>query len=200
DYYITDIMAVAQDIDSEKSDALSAAIGSSIVYVNSTSSDDHLTGLSITLPYGDSYFYSQLREVFLNSGFEDTYVDWLEKFVSASGGGDFYDYSDWEESWDGWDSYDDSFNWEDWEYYSDDEYWDDYDDWGWSDWDWDWYGYDDYEDGYQDGYYDGCYDGSQDGCEEEDEEDSLWDFSDFEDWDEDSGEDDWGILDWLLNW
>ncbi len=196
DYYITDIMAVAQNIDSDKSDALSAAIGSSIVYVNSTSSDDHLTGLSITLPYGDSYFYSQLREVFLNSGFEDTYVDWLEKFVSASGGGDFYDYSDWDASWDGWDSYDDSFNWEDWEYYSDDEYWDDYDDWGWSDWDWDWYGYDDYEDGYQDGYYDG----SQDGCEDEDEEDSLWDFSDFEDWDEDSGDDGWGILDWLLNW
>ena len=60
DYYITDIMSVAQNIDSKESKALSAALDQAIAYTRSTKGDSHLSGLSATLPYGDSGFYAEL--------------------------------------------------------------------------------------------------------------------------------------------
>ena len=123
DYYVTDIMAVAQNITSEESDALSAALNQTLLYVSSTEGDASLTGLSVTLPYGDADFYQDCKAVFTNIGLDSTYVDWLEAFANVSDSTQSYDYSDWNDEWNGWDQYDDSFNWNDWDYYEDEGYW-----------------------------------------------------------------------------
>lgn len=153
DYYITDIMSVAENIDSEESKALSAAISEAIVYSNSTADDASLTGLSVTLPYGDGEFYAQLEDVFTNVGIDDEYVDWLKNFVDESATNDFYDYDSWEEDWSGWDDYDEEYDWSDWSDEEDSDWWSD-DSW-WLD---DNYSYDDYDDYYYDDYYYDDYD------------------------------------------
>ena len=182
DYYITDLMATASNIDSDESSALSAAVAKALVYMKATSGDASLTGISITLPYGDSDFYSDLKTIFTNCGFESSYIEWLEGFVSASGSSSYYDYDDWSDEWSssgGWDDYDDDYNWDDddfslWDILFgdwDDEDYDDMDSdygWGWSDSDWgyedsynyssddyDEYGdwYSDWDYGYDDYYY-----------------------------------------------
>ncbi len=138
DYYVTDIMAVAQNVDSPEKDALASALYNAIVYCNSTSDETALTGLSITLPYGDQDFYSELKNEFGRCGIDDDYIDWLEQFTYSEGADDYYNYSDWwDDDWDGWDSFDDDYDWLDW----DDSYdnvgsWCDgddcyYDDYGW---------------------------------------------------------------------
>ncbi|MBP5249976.1 MAG: zinc-ribbon domain-containing protein [Lachnospiraceae bacterium] len=141
DYYITDIMALAQTIDSTESAALASAVSNTMIYVNATSGDAEMTGLSVTLPYGDLSFYLDLKRIFLNCGFDEAYVTWLKKFTDASDYNSFYDYREFDDSWSGWDDYSDDYNWNDWDYY--DEYGDDYD-WGswfdlfgWDDWDYD---------------------------------------------------------------
>ncbi len=163
DYYITDIMAIAQNIDSDESKALSAAVARALVYVGTTDGDATLTGISITLPYGDSEFYSDLESIFTNCGIDSEYIQWLEKFVSASGYDSFYDYDDWGDEWSGWDDYDygyDDYDDEDsWFDFFFGDYYDDYDDscdWGWSDYDDDYWYDDDYY--YDDGSYDNWYD------------------------------------------
>ncbi|MDO4182628.1 MAG: clostripain-related cysteine peptidase [Coriobacteriia bacterium] len=114
DYYVTDIMATAQNINSAESQALSAAVANAIVYTNSTSGDSELTGLSVTLPYGDSEFYAQLKTVFGNCGIDADYIAWLGGFVNASGTYNQYDYSSWANLWNGWDSYNSSYDWGSW--------------------------------------------------------------------------------------
>jgi len=133
DYYITDIMAVAQNVESEESKALSAALNRTICYNRTTSDDSHLTGLAVTLPYGDREFYSSLKSVFTDCGIDSSYISWLQKFVTAEGSSSFYDYdSDWDD-WEGWEEYEDDYDWGDWSFFDDDEYWDDEDFWGWDD-------------------------------------------------------------------
>ena len=74
-----------------------------------------MTGLSVTLPYGDSEFYGYLYPVFTGVGMDADYVGWLEKFVYAEGYNDYYDYESWyEDDWEGWDDYEDDWNWIDW--------------------------------------------------------------------------------------
>jgi len=137
DYYITDIMAVSSTIDSSESQALNAALNNTLIYVTATEADAGLTGISVTLPYGDSSFYRNLQEIFTNVGMESDYITWLGKFTSAEGASDFYSYDDWDDAWDGWEDFDDDYDWSDWEYYDDDSYWDDDSCWGWDDWDYD---------------------------------------------------------------
>ncbi|MBQ6453145.1 MAG: hypothetical protein IJJ14_02170 [Coriobacteriales bacterium] len=159
DYYITDIMAVAKSIDSEESKALASAVNQAIVYSNSTQSNAHLTGLSVTLPYGDRTFYNSLKTVFTNCGFDQEYIEWLGKFVGASGSDTFYDWSDWSDLWSGWDSYTDTYDWYGWDYYGSSDWGSgNYNgsDWGWDTWDygdsWNQY-YDSYgSNGYGSGY------------------------------------------------
>lgn len=79
DYYITDIMAVAQNIESKETEALAAAVNLSICYFNCTDDEVGMTGLSVTLPYGDSEFYGYLYPVFTGVGMDADYVGWLEK-------------------------------------------------------------------------------------------------------------------------
>lgn len=150
EYYITDIMAAAESISSKQSDALKAALDETLIYVCSTGGEmDELTGLSVTLPYGDSNFYNQLKPIFLNCGIDSAYVDWLSQFVGTSTDS-YYDYSDFYDSWGGWDDYDSDYNWSDWDYYDDGDYW--VSDFGWDDDDW--FNYYDYDDGYWYEYYD----------------------------------------------
>jgi len=171
DYYITDIMAVAQNIESNESAALSAALSNTIIYNRTTSDNSYMTGLAVTLPYGDRDFYTALESVFTGCGIDSDYVSWLKKFVTAEGSSSFYNYeSDWDD-WDGWEDYEDDYDWGDWSYYDDEEYWDDDECWGWDDdsyWEDEEYWYDDrywYDDGYceddycdNDYYYDDYYD------------------------------------------
>lgn len=139
DYYVTDIMALASNVDSKEGEALKSALYNSIVYCNTTSNCNSLTGLSVTLPYGDDDFYTELKKVFGHCGIDENYISWLQKFTSASGANNYYSYSDWEEEWDGWEEYDDEYDWLDW-LWEDDDY-----DYEWSeddscdDYDYDWF-------------------------------------------------------------
>ncbi len=160
DYYVTDIMAVASTMDTAESKALASALSNSIVYVNSCGEDTALTGISVTLPYGDSNFYGDLQTVFTNCGFDSTYINWLGNFTSASGSGDFYDYDEWDDEWSGWDDYEDDYDWggwfDDWDEYDDDSYWSDDEYWGWDDFEYEnswnnWYDEGDW--GYEDDWY-----------------------------------------------
>ena len=74
DYNVTDILSVAQNIDSDESAALVAVLKQAIVYFGATSDKPTLTGLSVTLPYGDASFYNDLKRVFHNAGFDVEYV------------------------------------------------------------------------------------------------------------------------------
>lgn len=151
EYFVTDIMEVAGSIQSDKTDALSAAINATLLYVKSTTSDSGLTGIAVSLPYGDADYYKSLRQIFTNIGLDSTYIEWLGKFVNASGTGSSVDHDSWDDSWDGWDEYEDDYDWDDWDY-SDDSYgsswWDIFD---WDDWDYEdswnqWYDWDDWDD------------------------------------------------------
>lgn len=153
DYYITDIMALAQNIESPEAEALEAALGLVIEYFGCTSDEVGMTGLSVTLPYGDPYFYESLTEIFLNVGMDKDYVDWLGGFVYASGMEDYYDYDPWyEDDWGGWDDYSDDFDWFEW--LDDWLDWDEEDDWWYED-DSDWYDYG--WDCYDYSWDEGCY-------------------------------------------
>ncbi len=127
DYYITDIMAVAQNIDSDESAALSSAVSNAIVYYAATSDITSLTGLSVTIPYGDSEFYDSLATIFTNCGFDSTYVEWLSAFVEVDSS-DYYSYEDEWDDWFGWDDYEDDYDWLEWE-----DNWSDEDMFGWED-------------------------------------------------------------------
>ena len=135
DYYITDIMAVAQNInstDSQEAEALAAAVNLAVAYFNCTEDEVGMTGLSVTLPYGDTEFYDTLCPVFTGAGIDADYVSWLGKFVDADGLDTYYDYETWyEDDWDGWDEYDDDWDWLEWLFMNDDEYWQDD---SWDDW------------------------------------------------------------------
>ncbi len=145
DYFVTDMMALAQSVNASGSAALESALNNSLVYYRETADETTMTGLSVTLPYSDSNFYKSMSTIFKNCGFEAEYVTWLEKFVGVSGSTSFFDYDDWNDTWDGWDDFDDDFNWDDWDFSDDDSYWDD-DNWDWADWD--------YSDYFDDNWYD----------------------------------------------
>ncbi|MCR4647834.1 MAG: hypothetical protein K5776_02010 [Lachnospiraceae bacterium] len=151
--YAVDIMALASTKNTDEANALATVMRSVVLYCSSTEGDSYMTGLSVTLPYDDPDFYDELREVFVNCGFDSTYIEFLSKFAYASGLNSY----DWNSSdFNGWDYYDDSsywndYNWDDYDwdsYYSNDYNWDCYD---YGD---DWY----YDDGYYgDWYYDDSY-------------------------------------------
>lgn len=164
--YAVDLMALASTVESDSANALEAAVKSAILYCSTTKNDAYMTGLSVTLPYGDEDFYDMLVDVFTKAGFDDEYINFLGDFVGVESK-DYYDWGDsgfygWFDDSDWYDGYD----WEDydWDSYCDDDYcWDSYD----YEYDWSWY-YDDvqyyddddccYEGYYDDDYcYDDCY-------------------------------------------
>jgi len=158
EYFVTDIMEVAGSIQSDKSDALSAAISKTLVYVKSTASDAGLTGIAVSLPYGDSDYYKSMKRIFTNIGLDSDYINWLGKFVGASGTDNSYDHDSWDDSWEGWDEYEDDYDWEDWDYYDDSHgssWWSSF--FGWDSWDYEdswnqWFDDDEWDD---DSHYNG---------------------------------------------
>lgn len=104
EYYITDIMAVASSIDSSESKSLIAALNKTICYYNSTYSDRGLTGMYVIIPYKSKSFYKKLKNSFLSIGIDRRYITWLNRFVDLENSVDFYDYEEFDNSWEGWDS------------------------------------------------------------------------------------------------
>jgi len=155
---IEDMLAIAYSVENvPEAEALISALENAIVYCSANSQDAHMTGLAVTLPYGDSAMYSDIKNIFAKAGFDDEYIDFLGDFVNvSSSSSSYYDWSDWYDSYDGYDSWSDYFNdgnyngsdygWDSW--YG----WDDYNsgDYGWSDYDY--YDYYSGDSGYD--YYD----------------------------------------------
>ncbi len=111
DYYISDILALMESIDnrSEEAKNLTSALKAAVAYYGHTSDKNELTGLAVSLPYGDSDFYDKLESVYKDIGFDDEYIEWLGGFVSSYGYEDFYDFGDFDDSWGGWESYEDEY-------------------------------------------------------------------------------------------
>ena len=105
------MMAIVESVGAEtdKTNALRAALKAAIAYYAHGKGNDELTGLSVSLPYGDDYFYEELVKVYTNLGFDSNYIDWLGKFVNASGYDNQYDYSGFCDSWSGWGSYEEDY-------------------------------------------------------------------------------------------
>lgn len=185
EYYAVDLMATASSMNTEEAAALSDALSYAIVYMNSTSGDRDMTGLSVTLPYGSRSTYGELSEMLTNCGFDSTYIEFLGKFAEQSTSS-YYDWDDY--MFGGWDSYDPGYNWDEY------DYWDSWsnDFFGWDSWSYDSYddGYDSYDDYYGDSYgsyYDDYYDygyGSSDDWYYEDDWESVYDdlYDYFNDW------------------
>ena len=136
-YYVSDMMSIVESVghEDESTDNLRASLKECVAYFGHTSDKNELTGLAVSLPYGDRDFYDQLVKVYSKCGFDEKYINWLEGFVSAAGSEDYYDYSSFEDSWCGWqtyeqgwescDPYEDS---EDWEYDYEEKIWYHYED------------------------------------------------------------------------
>ncbi len=111
DYYISDMLALIESVDNSSDEAknLMSALKATVSYYGHTSDKNELTGLAVSLPYGDPDFYQQLRTVYKGIDLDDDYVDWLEGFVSSYGYDDYYDYGDFEGAWGGWGSYEEEY-------------------------------------------------------------------------------------------
>ena len=194
DYYISDILALIESIDNESDEAknLMSALKAAVVYYGHTEDKNELTGLSVSLPYGDEEFYDRLKDVYEDVGVDSEYIDWLGAFVEEDQE-DYYDFSVFEDLWNGWADYESEYgcnisNGGACEYgydYDSDEYADEWDE-EYSDDDWIydydeelWYTYDDdmlylYDDETELLYY---YDEENDELYYYDEEDDDWYFA-----------------------
>ena len=94
DYFVTDIMEVANSIQNDQATALKEAFSNVMVHYASTSGEQGMSGLSITLPYGDAEFYDQLTQVFGACGIDQEYIDWLKAFVNTQRTEDSLGYQD----------------------------------------------------------------------------------------------------------
>ncbi len=111
DYYITDILALVESVDNESDEArsLMSALKACVAYYGHTSDKNELTGMAVSLPYGDSSFYEQLKTVYMELGIDEEYINWLSGFVTTSGYEDYYDYDSFESSWGGWADYESDY-------------------------------------------------------------------------------------------
>ena|GEM_PF-415440 len=111
DYYISDILALVESIDNQSTEAknLVSALKAAVAYYGHTAGKNELTGLAVSLPYGDSDFYNQLTVVYRAIGLDDEYIEWLGNFVYGSAYDDYYDYSGFEDSWGGWGAYEQDY-------------------------------------------------------------------------------------------
>ena len=109
DYFISDMLAIVESVEADtgKADELRSALKAAVAYFGHGSGNNELTGLSVSLPYGDPYFYEELRRVYGNLGFDAEYIEWLGNFVDAEGAS--YDYSDFSDTWGGWGAYEEEY-------------------------------------------------------------------------------------------
>ncbi len=110
DYYISDILALTESVDKNSDEAkeLKSALKAAVAYFGHTSDKNELTGLAVSLPYGDPEFYDQLKDVYTEIGLDRDYIEWLAKFASE-GSDDYYDFEDFESDWGGWGSYESEY-------------------------------------------------------------------------------------------
>ncbi len=132
DYYVSDMLSIVESVgkEGETTDNLRSALKACVAYFGHTSDKNELTGLSVSLPYGDPEFYAKLEKVYSRCGFDSGYIDWLKNFVDAEGSGSYYDYSEFEDSWGGWECYEEGWGScggeeasGDWEYDYEEELW-----------------------------------------------------------------------------
>ena len=111
DYYISDILALTESIDnsSDEAKSLMSALKAANAYFGHTSDKNELTGLSVSLPYGDSEFYEHLRSVYTDIDLDEDYIDWLGQFVEDDNYDDFFDFGFFESLWNGWASYESEY-------------------------------------------------------------------------------------------
>ncbi len=111
DYYISDILALVESIDNSSAEAknLMSALKAAVAYYGHTADKNELTGLAVSLPYGDSDFYNQLTVVYRAIGLDDEYIEWLGNFVYGADYDHYYDYGGFEDSWSGWGSYEEEY-------------------------------------------------------------------------------------------
>ncbi len=111
DYYISDILALMESIDNSSKEAqdLTSALKAAVAYYGHTSDKNELTGLAVSLPYGDPDFYNKLKEVYRDIGFDEEYIDWLNGFVSSYGYEDYFDFGSFDDNWGGWESYEEEY-------------------------------------------------------------------------------------------
>ncbi len=107
DFYVSDMLSIVESLgaEGEKTDDLRTALKACAAYFGHTSDSNELTGMAVSLPYGDPEYYEQLTKVYTKCGFDADYIKWLGKFVDAEGVGNYHDFSGFEESWGGWASY-----------------------------------------------------------------------------------------------
>ena len=132
DYYVSDMMSIIESVgqEDESTSNLRSSLKACVAYFGHTSDKNELTGMAVSLPYGDRDFYDQLVSVYSKCGFDKKYIDWLEGFVGAEGIDDYYDYSGFEDSWCGWQTYEEGWgscesdeDFEDWEYDYEEKLW-----------------------------------------------------------------------------
>ncbi len=132
DYYVSDVLSIVESIGEEGkvTDDLKAALKACVAYFGHTSDKNELTGLAVSLPYGDPDYYADQAKIYEKCGIDGEYIAWLENFVKAGGSDNYYDYSDFEESWCGWGSYGGGWSsasceddWDDWEYDYEEQIW-----------------------------------------------------------------------------
>ena len=93
------------DTDSAEANTLKGRLKACVAYYGHTSDKNELTGLSVSIPYGDDSFYNELCDVYRALGIDEEYIKWLADFVQASGYDDYYDFGSFDEDWDGWAPY-----------------------------------------------------------------------------------------------
>ncbi|MDE6686375.1 MAG: hypothetical protein K2K17_03565, partial [Lachnospiraceae bacterium] len=91
EYYITDMLAVVASINSAYSKSMTIHLNNAIAYYNYTDNNSGLTGLSVTLPYGDRSFYRDQVKIYQLCGFDKEYIEWLEQFTSVTGEPESYE-------------------------------------------------------------------------------------------------------------
>lgn len=84
EYYITDMLAVVASINSAFTKSMTVHLNNAIAYYNYTDSNAGLTGLSVTLPYGDRSFYRDQKKIYTLCGIDSEYIEWLEQFTSVT--------------------------------------------------------------------------------------------------------------------
>ena len=111
DYYISDMLAIIENVDKESEAAknLLSSLKACVAYYGHTSDKNELTGIAVSLPYGDASFYDELKSVYTDLGMDSEYIGWLEGFVSTSDYDDYYDYGYFESEWSGWGAYEDEY-------------------------------------------------------------------------------------------
>lgn len=91
EYYITDMLAVVASINSTYSKSMTIHLNNAIAYYNYTDNNSGLTGLSVTLPYGDRSFYRDQKKIYTLCGIDSEYIEWLEQFTSVTDDPDSYE-------------------------------------------------------------------------------------------------------------